>query len=519
MSKFNTHTARPAVFSPVTSGPVATARNHQGGDGFARPVQSELFLLAVSNMVGEHTFYEQGGARDERYVALVRQATAQDPEWTARFLRWLRSGANMRTASLVGAAEFAKARLDAQQPGMSRQVVESVLQRADEPGEFLAYWTSSYGRKLPMPIKRGLADAVQRLYNERSLVKWDSAARGFRFGDVLDLVHPRAGAGWLGDLYAHALNVRHGRSNPVPESLRMLCARDELMALPVAQRRELLAQPERLQEAGMTWESLAGWLQGPMDAAAWEAIIPSMQYMSLIRNLRNFDQAGVSDAAAKTVADKLADPAEVARSRQFPFRFLSAYRAAPSLRWGYPIEQALAASLSNVPALGGRTLVCIDRSPSMFPGYGFSTPTKSEISCADQAAVFGCAVAMRAENATVVVYGGTSKVVDVPRGGSLLKVVDGLGPQINHTDTAGAVRAHYAGHDRVVIVTDEQSATADAAAGIPASVPTYVWNLAGYQHGNTRSGVANRHTFGGLTDAAFRMIPLLEAGQNAAWPF
>lgn len=31
----------------------------------------------------------------------------------ARFLRWLRAEATMRTAAIVGAAEFAKARLDA----------------------------------------------------------------------------------------------------------------------------------------------------------------------------------------------------------------------------------------------------------------------------------------------------------------------------------------------------------------------------------------------------------------------
>jgi hypothetical protein len=29
----------------------------------------------------------------------------------------------------------------------------------------------------------------------------------------------------------------------------------------------------------------------------------------------------------------------------------------------------------------------------------------------------------------------------------------------------------------------------------------------------------NRHTFGGLTDQAFGMIPLLEAGHAAEWPF
>lgn len=33
------------------------------------------------------------------------------------------------------------------------------------------------------------------------------------------------------------------------------------------------------------------------------------------------------------------------------------------------------------------------------------------------------------------------------------------------------------------------------------------------------SGSANRHTFGGLTDAAFRMVSLIEGGQDADWPW
>ncbi|NED90580.1 TROVE domain-containing protein, partial [Streptomyces sp. SID11233] len=54
---------------------------------------------------------------------------------------------------------------------------------------------------------------------------------------------------------------------------------------------------------------------------------------------------------------------------------------------------------------------------------------------------------------------------------------------------------------------------------IPAAVPMYTWNLAGYERGHAPSGGRNRHAFGGLTDAAFRMIPLLERGRDAAWPW
>src|SRR5262249_1500052 len=126
--------------------------------------------------------------------------------------------------------------------------------------------------------------------------------------------------------------------------------------MPVADRTAVLA-PSTLDSAGMTWEPLAGGRQAPMDAAARTAVIPSMGYMALLRNLRDFDEAGVCDDIAAAVAAKLADPAQVLRSRQLPLRFLSAYRAAPSLRWAYPLETALGHALANVPALSGRTLI------------------------------------------------------------------------------------------------------------------------------------------------------------------
>ncbi|MEV0262054.1 TROVE domain-containing protein [Streptomyces sp. NPDC050617] len=519
MARFNTRTARPAVTSPVTS-TGATTINHQGGQGYSRDARSELFLLAVTNMVGQQTFYESGGQRDDRFTQLVHQLAVEDPDWTAGLLRWLRTDGNMRTAAVVGAAEFVRARLDADAPGYSRQTIDAVLQRADEPGELLGYWMSRYGRTVPKPVKRGIADAVRRLYTERSLLKYDTGSKGFRFGDVLNLVHaaPAPDRPWQGDLFQHALDRRHGREADIPSRLATLVAREQLAATPVDQRRQVLAEHgDLLRRAGMTWEALAGWLQGPMDAAAWEAIIPSMGYMALLRNLRNFDEAGVSDRVAAQVAAKLSDEDAVAASRQFPFRFLAAYRHAPSLRWSYALEQALGHSLANVPSLPGRTLVLVDRSGSMFGGLSSQT----NLNRADSAAVFGTAVASRAAAADLVEFGTSSRPVPLRRGESVLKVVERFG-SLGGTDTADAVRRHFRGHDRVLIITDEQAAydwSGDPTEQVSATVPVYTWNLAGYRTGHGPSGTGLRHTFGGLNDAAFRMVPLLEAGRNAAWPW
>ncbi|MFF1689260.1 MULTISPECIES: TROVE domain-containing protein [unclassified Streptomyces] len=536
MARFNTRGTRPVGRSPIATVKGERARTHEGASGYLRDARSELFLLAVSNLVATDAFYESADDRDDRYSTLVRQLAVEDPEWTAGLLGWLRGEGNMRTAALVGAAEFVRARIDAGEPGHSRQVVDAVLQRADEPGELLGYWTARYGRRLPKPVKRGIADAVQRLYNERSLLKYDTDSKGYRFGDVLNLTHPAPAADkpWQGDLFQHALDRRHGNAEEIPERLGTLRARERLMRVPVQERHALLiTDTGRLAEAGMTWESVAGWLQRPMDAAAWEAIIPSMGLMALARNLRNFDEAGVSDEVAQRVAARFADPDEVRRSRMFPFRFWAAYKHAPSLRWGHALERALAHSLAGVPALPGRSLILVDRSPSMFPGYGFSTPYRSDIPLAEQAAVFGAALAMRAEVPTLVEFGMESRRLNHPREGSVLRLVEKFG-QISGTDIPTAVKKHFTGHDRVIVVTDEQTrpgwfpsnaqdyggmAETEIDALVPRDVPVYMWNMAGYKVGATPSGGAHRHAFGGLTDQAFRLIPLIERGGDARWPW
>ncbi|MFJ6081797.1 TROVE domain-containing protein [Streptomyces sp. NPDC092369] len=524
MSRFNRKAARAQPVSRVTS-TGRVLRTYEGGRGRERDARSELFLLAIANFVSQQTFYETGTDRDDRYARLVRRLAVEDPAWTAGLLGWLRGEGNLRTASIVGAAEYVKARLDAgvTDGPANRQVVASVVRRPDEPGELLAYWTSQYGRAVPKPVKRGIADAVQRLYSGTSLLKYDTASKGYRFGDILNLVHaaPDPDKPWQGELFRYALDRRHHPDTAVPPaSSRTLVAHRELMGLPVEDRRAVVMSEggaERLAEAGVTWEALAGWLQGPMDKAAWEAVIPSMGAMALVRNLRNFDQAGVSDEVAERVAARISDPAEVARSRQFPFRYLAAYRHAPSLRWAYPLERALGHSLANVPALPGRTLVLVDRSGSMWARLS----DRSELNRADAAAIFGTALALRAADADLVEFGTGNRRLDFRRGESVLKILDRFG-SLGGTDTTSAIRAHYRGQDRVLIVTDEQYAYnrhGDPTGQVPAHVPVYTWNLAGYRAGHGPSGKANRHTFGGLGDAAFRMVPLLEAAQDADWPW
>jgi hypothetical protein len=521
MPKFNTAAARPVVRSAVTSEARPSGLTHEGAPGWSRDARSELYLLAVANMGSEKTFYESAADRDSRFAQLVRQVAVEDLPWLAGMLPWLRETANMRTAPLIAAAEAVKALTAAGKPG-SRQLVASVIQRADEPGEILAYWHSRYGRALPKPLKRGIADALLRAYTEYALLKYDTGSHGYRFADVIELVHPagehpEVKGTWRGDLFEHAIDRRHGRDSEIPARLIMIRANAALRRL-AAENPSLLLDGDGLKAAGMTWEdvlSLAG--SGLPKRDLWTALAPSMGYMALLRNLRNMDDAGVPDDVAQGVAERLSDPEQVAKSRQFPFRFLAAFKAAPSLRWGYPLEKALNLSLANVPALRGRSLILVDRSGSMFD----TVSERSGLNRADTAAIFGAALAVRSEHADLVEFGTSSQPVQFRNADSVLRVVERFGA-MGGTNTAEAVRRHFRDgfHSRVVIITDEQAHGADPTSQVPAKVPAYTWNLAGYERGHGPSGTGNRHVFAGLTDTSFRMIPLLEAGTDAtAWPW
>jgi hypothetical protein len=558
MARFNArgHQAKPAVAtvtSPLgTETKKANTRTFEGGAGYTRGVKTELFLRATGAFHGgESSFYESADKRDDRLRELVREIAIEDPSWVFQFARWLRSEGNMRTAALMFAVEFVHERLDVGQHGCvgaavphpdsdeiiftNRRIIDAVCQRADEPGEILAIWTAWYGRRIPKPVKRGVADAAERLYNQRSLLKYDTSSQAFRFGDVLNLTHPTPREPWQGDLFQHALDRRYGRDVGIPTSLRTLHAN---FALREDARLEQWLNAERLREAGMTWEDALSAVGSKVDKAKlWEALIPSMGIMALLRNLRNFDQAGVSDKAAVEVIERLTDPEQIAKSRQFPFRFLAAHRATEgSLRWAWPLEQALSHSLVNVPALSGRTLILVDRSPSMFPEYDHWFPKlrKSDISRADQAAIFGSALALRAENPTLVEFGGKSRAIPVDRGVSVLKLVDRF-TRDPGTDIPSAVKQHYAGHDRVVILTDEQTRPGYLPSNmwrgyggmpetevndlVPKHVPVFMWNFAGYSAAAMPSGNEARFHLGGLTDKAFQLIPILESGRDGSWPW
>ena len=513
MAKFSAKRVRPMVRSVIkTVG--KTARTYEGARALVRDPKSELFLLAITNMVGEATFYEGAHTRDQRFVELIHEVTVDDPEWMQRFVPWLRNEALMRSAAVVAAAEYVAAG-----GPHGRKVIDSAVARADEPAEIVAYWTQFHGRKIPQPVKRGVADAVRRMYSEYAALKYDGLSRAWRMGDVIELTHPKPRDEKQSAVFRYLLDRRHHpEALEVPEPLATVRRRFELEGIEKDERRAVLRShgPELLSEAGATWEWLSGWLPGGMDAEAWEAVIPAMGYMALLRNLRNFDEAGISRQRARYVREVLADPERVAKSRQFPYRFWSAYKNVPSLDWAPTLQKALELSVGNIPELPGRTLVLTDTSASMTsPVSGRSKIRHFEI-----AALFAAALAGKSDDVELVSFATESEMIPFRRRQSVLRTIERVESRIgvvgHGTRLGRAVKRWYDGHDRVVVFSDMQ--TADQVPEL-AGVSVYVFNTGGYRATPLAVGKAGHYEIGGFSDAAFRMMATLENSPDAGWPF
>lgn len=528
---------RRTILPPRT--PTSPVKSVAAVQGVASPVantsrdaKSELFLLAVTNFVSENTAYEGGTSRDTRFAGLIAQVVAVDPDWVRGLLGWMRGpDVNLRAAALVGACEYVKA------GGPSgRQLISTVCQRADEPADVLAYWMSTFGRNIPAPVKRGVTDAAVRLYNEWSALKWDGAGQTFRFGDVIELTHPSPKDAKQAELFRHMLSDRHrGTKAHSPEGLSVITGRAQLDKLSVEDRQKFVnghtseALAADLKSRGATWEWATSWYGAKPTAHLWESLIPEMGYMALLRNLRNFDEAAISKEAKAKVAAVLTDPVQVEKSRQMPMRFLSAYKHAPNVFWAPVLEEALTYTLRNVPAFPGRTLVLVDTSGSMDDTIAGARQSKDGVAPLkryEAAAMFGIAVGMAAQDADVVAFSNTTCRFPLVKGGSLLPqyqtfISDRRYNMQGGTATGAAVRTTYRDHDRVLILTDEQAnmGTGSVDNLVPAHVPLFTFNLAGYQKGHGISGSSNRHTFGGLTDAAFRLIALLDSRKSVSWPW
>jgi hypothetical protein len=593
--------------APLQTEKVPTGKTHEGAAGYARDSRTELFMRATTVFAGEGSFYEDAKTADDRAIELTRQLAKDDFTWLRGFLPWLRSDAYIRTSAVMLAAETAWS-LNGTPDSTAKvaDLVDKVLQRGDEVTEIIQYCLNTFG-KIPKAVREGTAKAMLRLWRERAVIRYDKPDRPLRFADAIELVHPdvrkvRAPKdltlthdrykGWensweaaahyeaghkehLTRLFKYLLDERHhGDGNP--EGLRMISARTDMgqmtpkgrhayAAAALADRESDASRQLKLATAGQ-WEFVKSWLgEGAADLPTalsererWELVLPWMGYMAVLRNLRNFEQAGIKPEMVREIQRRLSDPGEVADSRQLPFRFLTAHLNTKSSKWLDTLETALGFSVGNVPHMPGRGLIMIDMSGSMRHELS-QRPSRRKDGKEDDAvrpnriqaaALFALCLA-QANAGRVDVFGfadppgghrwGTPNPGHIKFEGvddpsfSVLRMMGNVVGKIGVVGLGTAIeqnlRQCYDGHDWVAIFSDEQTIPGgpawnphyaheigDITACIPQHVDVFAWNLAGYSNGAFPTG-GNRYALAGLTDASFGIMQRIMSGKSAVWPW
>ena len=473
------------------------ATNYEGGLAFKQSPKAELVSRVVTCLWQEPKFYDsKGDDTANAILRLVPEVAKDDPEFILKLAAYTRNVAYLRTVPqvlLVSAAEIPACR------PYVRKWAPAIIQRADEPAEVIAGWIARHGDvgdqqsagMLPASLKKGISDALRK-FDEYQLAKHDHVKASVRLRDVFRICHPKPRNEKESDLWRRAIN-------------------DELSV------------PE-------TWETYISAHGSSKET--WEHILPKMGYMAVLRNLRNLLKHGVN---VREVVDIIADERRVRASKQFPFRFFSAYRAVEEMDEGDPFHRrevlnavatALEYSVESVPHFDGRTAILVDVSGSMSWNY---ISKKSSVRCIDIAAVMAAIMYVADRNSIIVTFANNADVL-VPGSNRVMDIV-----KIIRRMDGGATYAYKAVDilrernidvSRIILLSDMQCYT-DGNSGffvdslsayrryVKHPVHLYSIDLNGYGTAQVPEDDPDTTLLAGWSDNIFRFMETRERGMNA----
>lgn len=362
MSKLNT--TKKSIGQRVVSHPDLTF-NTEGGIAFKADAKTDLMIRVISSLISEDGFYKSGRALDKELIESIHKVAAIDPAFILKLAEYARKDLYLRTAPVVLMGEFGLSGTSGSVPG-ARHAIANIISRADEITELLSYVMEQnksrnvFRGKVPMVIKHGVADAFNK-FNAYNFAKYYGRDKEISMRDALFITHPVP-------------------INKEQEHVFAEIANDEL-------------------KSADTWEVALSTKGASKEV--WEEMLPRMGYMAVLRNIRNMLQKGVD---MNPVCKRIADPKEVAKSKQFPYRFLSAYKELEnepgSTKVLAALSDAVELSVQNIPEFTGKTFVTCDTSGSMeSPVSAKSKMTLREIGC-----LFGAMVNKKSNDAITSVF-------------------------------------------------------------------------------------------------------------------
>ncbi len=396
--------ANTTLFSSIKSKLLRTdTTNEAGGRAYQFAPKHGLAQLAATGCFNG-TYYAAAEAQLDELRKLIDQV--DDNVFLAKLAVYARERAFMKDMPAALLAVLAK---------RDSQLMHKVFDRVVDNGRVLRTLlqmirSGQFGRT---SLSSSLQRAFQRWLNEASVGTLLSASIGERpsLRDVLRLARPtpkdnarRALFGWLTgkevEKWAPATEA------DLPEQVQ------GLVAYRKAESGE--AQALILGNLSVRWDLLADAAQGPL---VWKAIAHQMGPQALRMNLNTLVRHevfssgnGTQDSAmVDYVAGRIADAAEVRRSRQFPYQFLAAYLNADETvpqKIKAALHQAAEIACGNVPELPGPVLIGLDTSGSMgSPVTGHrGRGATSKMRCVDVAALFAAAILRRNPESVVIPF-------------------------------------------------------------------------------------------------------------------
>lgn len=467
------------------------ATTHEGAKAFHMNADYELYLLVVSSLMSGDSFYESADDRVARFRDLVSQVVAAgNIEFLVGLAAYAREQMFLRTTPTVLVAEMFMHRLE--EHGL--RAAKRVWTRGDEHLEALAY-VDTTGSKRTKAFLRAIAGRLGAM-SEYQFVKYASTRKAYSQRDAIRVSHPIPTSRSRSALYKY---VVHGW--------------DEL----TEEERGLLPEVAKVKDGeAATWEQLIS--DKGSTTAAWTEAVKVMGYMALLRNLRNLIENKVPTDELRRAACRIADPAAVAKSKQLPFRYLSAYLALPADSPPYMIDavsNAADAAVRNVPDLEGDSLVCVDVSGSMqSPVSG-----RSKVSCMEAAACLG-AIFAHGGACDLWAFGTTAARVKVPAGNPVISTtlaVTGATSQLGWGTNIGLALESglRPGLKRAIVLTDMQ--THDYAMGPAAKwlkenpeAMLYIVDLSSYGRPCFDPHFPNVVMVGGFSDRVFEWMAAME---------
>ncbi len=387
-----------------------TVENFMGGESYRINPLDTLKMITASSIFGEPSYYRDGGlgskVQDARYrrcelldkhllfaqdwyglttteimERTIDEALTADFEGTLRWAVTLRQEFYMRLNPQVimvrAALHPGRKPFTDKNPGLFLQLEHLVMDRGDDAMSQLAYFLYRNNGKQNMPslLKRSLAAKLENL-DAYEAAKYKNAEIGLR----------------------DAVRITHAHSPVIDEFMKT-----GTIDLPARKK---------------TWENLRS------EGMGWKDIfheIP-MGHMALLRNLRGVFSEMEDAAFCREYLERLREG--VHGSRQFPFRYYSAYIAVEKSDCAHKpqildaLEECIDLSMENMPKFRGKTMCLSDNSGSAWGAIPSEYGTVQVAVIDNLSSVIAAAAS---EEGYVGKFGNLLKVYPVSRRGQILR--------------------------------------------------------------------------------------------------